>query len=212
MSKSENRQEMREILFRGFHKNEDGNQKAFVNGKWHKGRWVEGYLAETTICAAGNTYVAPVIYGKPKCVFDGDWYEIMRETVGQFTGLYDSTKWDELTKEEKSEFLYPKGEERRKKSDWKGKPIFVSDIVQYNTFDDFDCQSIVKFGKYKQDGSGGEYSAVECVGYYVEVDNFTCPDWCENDPGCFSRYLQTQNILEVASACKVIGKIYDNIF
>lgn len=35
---------MCEILFKGFHKNENGKQKVFVNGEWIKGEWVEGNI------------------------------------------------------------------------------------------------------------------------------------------------------------------------
>lgn len=206
MCKSENRQDAREILFRGFHKEENGKQKAFVNGEWHKGIWAEGYLSETTVCGAENVYVTPVIYEKPEPenIFGGGWYEIIRETVGQFTGVYDSTKWDELTKEEKSKFLYPKSGKRRKKSDWKGKPIFEGDIVRYEFIEEYVLCSVVKFGEYEQDGSDGEYLPTKCIGFYVEVINFDCLD------DCFY-YMKTQNILEVASACKVIGTVYDNL-
>ena len=107
---------------------------------------------------------------------------VIPETVGQYTGLTDKN----------------------------GKRIFEGDIVRYNTYDDFDCQSVVKFGEYNQDGSAGEYSASKCIGFYVDVDNFTCPDWCEYGSNCFSNYLKQQNILEVARYCEVIGNIHDN--
>lgn len=107
---------------------------------------------------------------------------VIPETIGRYTGLTDKN----------------------------GKKIFEGDIVQYLTYDDFDCQSVVKFGEYKQDGSSGEYGARICLGFYVEVDNFTCPDWCENEPECFSDYQKQQNILEIANECEVIGNIYDN--
>ena len=94
--------------------------------------------------------------------------------------------------------------------DKNGEKIFEGDIVQYINSDDFDCQSIVKFGEYKQDGSGGEYGARKCLGFYVDVDNFTCPDWCEDDPDCFPRHMWQQNILEVVDGCEIIGNIYDN--
>ena len=109
-------------------------------------------------------------------------YPVLSETVGQFTGLTDKN----------------------------GKKIFEGDIVRYNTYDDFDCQSVVKFGEYNQDGSAGEYSASKCIGFYVDVDNFTCPDWCEYGSNCFSNYLKQQNILEVARYCEVIGNIHDD--
>lgn len=86
----------------------------------------------------------------------------------------------------------------------------MRDIVQYCTYDDFDCRSIVKFGKYEQDGSDGEYNARDCIGFYVEVDNFTCPDWCENYPEYFRDYYKQQNLLEVVNECEVIGNIHDN--
>lgn len=114
----------------------------------------------------------------------GNWCRIFvePETVGQYTGLTDKN----------------------------GKKIFEGDIVQYLTYYDFDCQSIVKFGEYKQDGSDGEYKASDCLGFYVEVDNFTCPDWCDNEPERFEDYLKQQNLAEVSEECEIIGNIYDN--
>ena len=94
--------------------------------------------------------------------------------------------------------------------DKNGKEIYVGDIIQYNTYDEFDCQSIVKLGEYSQDGSGGEYRATKCLGFYVEVDNFTCPDWCEDEPEYFPHHKSQQNILEIANICEVIGNVYDN--
>lgn len=108
--------------------------------------------------------------------------EVIPETVGEYTNLTDKN----------------------------GKKIFEGDIVQYSTYDDFDCQSIVKFGEYKQDGSDGEYKASDCLGFYVEVDNFTCPDWCDNEPERFHDYLKQQSLAEIASQCEIIGNIYDN--
>lgn len=110
-----------------------------------------------------------------------DWFSVDPETVRQYTGLCDKN----------------------------GNMIFEGDIVQYLTYDDFDCQSVVKFGEYRQDGSSGEYSGRKCIGFYVKVDNFTCPDWCDGAE-CFPDYMWQQNILEVASKCEVIGNIYDN--
>lgn len=107
--------------------------------------------------------------------------EVDPETVGQYTGVTAN-----------------------------GTKIFEGDIVRYNTFDDFDCHSIVAFGEYEQDGSSGEYKPRSCIGFYVSVNNFTCPDWCDNEPEYFSHFLQQQNICEVATKCEVIGNIHDN--
>lgn len=109
-------------------------------------------------------------------------YTVYANTVGQYTGLLDKN----------------------------GKKIFEGDIVQYQTYDDFICTSVVKLGKYKQDGSSGEYNGIDCIGYYVEVIEFICPDWCDEDFCFFHEHLKTQNILEVAKECKVIGNIHDS--
>lgn len=110
-------------------------------------------------------------------------YPVLPETVEQYTGLTDKN----------------------------GRKIFEGDIVQYNIYDDFDCQSVVKFGEYNQDGSAGEYSARKCIGFYVDVDNFTCPDWCEDAPDYFPKHFKQQNVLEVARDCQVIGNIHDSL-
>lgn len=87
---------MREILFRGFHKNENGKQKVFVNGEWIKGEWVYGYpVIDTGDCSLKAE-------GKCFCPHDGtsiffwddDFHEytdcnIIPETLGQYTGLTD---------------------------------------------------------------------------------------------------------------------------
>lgn len=182
---------MCEVLFRG--KRKDNSE------------WVYGYYTELPVGSLGATifsnddeivgedtasYIIKVFEkqhsnysnGKPLLVIECENYEVIPETVGKYTSLTDKN----------------------------GTKIFDGDIVQYLTYDDFDCQSVVKFGKYKQDGSGGEYGAKKCLGFYVEVDNFTCPDWCENEPEYFSNYLKQQNILEIANECEVIGNIHDN--
>lgn len=107
---------------------------------------------------------------------------VIPDTVGQYTGLTDRN----------------------------GTKIFEGDIVRYNTYNDFDCHSAVKFGEYEQDGSAGEYHPKDCIGWYVEVDNFTCHDWAEDDPIYFEDYLTQQNLFEVSDECEVIGNIHDN--
>lgn len=147
------------------------------------GEWVYGAYCpyDWNICGERKGNPQIIIISDNKKI-DGLWCEVIPETVGQYTGLTDKN----------------------------GVKIFEGDIVQYITYDDFDCHSVVKFGKYNQDDSHGEYSERKCIGFYVEVDNFTCPDWCENEPEYYPDYLNCQNILEVASGCEVIGNIHDD--
>lgn len=87
--------------------------------------------------------------------------------------------------------------------DKNGKKIFEGDIVQYTYLDEYILRAVVKFGEYEQDGCGGEYPPKKCIGFYVEVIN----DDCLAD--CFD-YKKTENILQVASECEIIGNIHDN--
>ena len=50
---------------------------------------------------------------------------VLAETVGQFTGLYDSTKWESLSELEQQEWL-----ESHTKDEWRGRKIFEGDIVR----------------------------------------------------------------------------------
>lgn len=155
----------------------------FRGKKEYDGEWIYGLLTIDDFMTTDGIERAYCIKEVPSNRGDSfNWVKVDSKTVGQYTGLND-------------------------KND---KKIFEGDIVQYNTYDDFDCHSIVEFGEYKQDGSAGEYGGRDCIGFYVKVNNFTCPDWCEDEPECFPYYMWQQNVLEVASKCEIIGNIYDN--
>ena len=98
---------MREILFRG-KRNDDG-------GEWHYGGYIHDDSVEPDV-----HIIMEHRGGMFRCV------PVLPETVGQFTGLYDSTKWDDLTEPEKSEWL-----KEHTESEWKGKRIFEGDIVEW---------------------------------------------------------------------------------
>lgn len=70
---------MREILFRGFHPDENGKEKAFVNGEWINGFWVYGYYFEE---------IGSFIKERPGAVSTLT-YLVLTHTVGQYTGLKD---------------------------------------------------------------------------------------------------------------------------
>lgn len=95
------------------------------------------------------------------------------------------------------------------KRDKSGAGIFSGDIVQFVNRYGYDCYAIVRFGKYEQDGSGSEYPPTRCLGFFVEVDSFTCPDG-EDGAESFPEHLYRQNLLEVCADCTVIGNIWDN--
>lgn len=92
---------MREILFRGFHPDESGEQKVFVNGEWVKGYWVYGYYAskKETTYAIEEDYKRYPVKTEHFIIVEQmtDWglpnkfllYPVIPETVGQYTGLQD---------------------------------------------------------------------------------------------------------------------------
>lgn len=57
---------------------------------------------------------------------DGKWNAIViPETIGQYTGLYDATKWEDLSESEQEEWL-----ETHTADEWKGRKIFEGDIIK----------------------------------------------------------------------------------
>ena len=170
-------------------------RKILFRGKrLDNGDWVEGYLyehepplvgivSEKDEPEASKWFIARTGFADWNLPRPVELVEVDPSTVGQYTGLKDKN----------------------------GKRIFEGDLVQYNTFDDFSCCSAVKFGEYDQDGSSGEYTPSVCVGWYVEVCGFTCPDWAEDDPIFFKDCQKQQNLLEVNEMCEVIGNIHDDI-
>ena len=95
------------------------------------------------------------------------------------------------------------------KRDKNGAGIFSGDIIQFMNRYGYDCYAIVRFGEYEQDGSGNEYPPTRCLGFFVEVDSFTCPDG-EDGAESFPVHLYRQNLLEVCEDCTVIGNLWDN--
>lgn len=68
----------REILFKGFHPCENGKDRVFINGEWINGEWIEGYYWKD-IWGDNIEYI----------YYDGEDYEVIPETVGQYTDLTD---------------------------------------------------------------------------------------------------------------------------
>ena len=76
----------REIKFRGFHRDETGKEKIFVNGEWVKGYWVYGVpvFEEDRCYIIQNLFICSHCY---LCTCTKA--QVIPETVGQYTGLKD---------------------------------------------------------------------------------------------------------------------------
>lgn len=72
---------MREIIFRGFYPDKDGKEKVFVNGEWVKGFWVHGYYV--LFDRKEHRIYTGEYFGE----YTDDYYIVIPETVGQYTGL-----------------------------------------------------------------------------------------------------------------------------
>lgn len=108
------------------------------------------------------------------------------ENIMQYTGLRDSTKWEQLTKEEKQQFYNEHRSEDGEtikyqhiddvKRLWKGKEIYEGDIVKVK---------------------GGVTAEV----IFAEYPDF---QWLLRWIGAYEKYYP------FGQECKVIGNIYDN--
>lgn len=90
------------------------------------GEWVEGYL----VC---RKYVCRIVNFDLSLNVEG--FKVIPETVGRYTGIHDSTTWEELSEMERESFFAEIKDETRitnisdAEQYWKGKRIFEDDIV-----------------------------------------------------------------------------------
>lgn len=100
-------------------------------------------------------FVAPVTGIKPM-------NEVERES-GQYTGLKDNTKWEQLTKEEQTKWI------ENNETNWNGKEIYEGDIVK------------------SKDPFGANVATIEIIKFdFIDVDDSTiqaygweCAENCE---------------------------------
>lgn len=76
---------MREILFRGFHPDENGPQEITLDGIKIKGRWVQGDFCHP--CHIVCEEIGDSVLGTNDVVFSD--YDVLPETVGQYINLDD---------------------------------------------------------------------------------------------------------------------------
>lgn len=112
----------REILFKAKRKNwrELSKEEWWVEGSYHNQIYYYGYPCDDhyIIDRTENRY--------------GEYWEIDPETLCQYTGLNDATRWEQLTDEEQKVFLSKrnyKEDRKNRKEDWNGKRIWENDIV-----------------------------------------------------------------------------------
>ena len=104
-------------------------KRALYRGKGYEGNneiWVYGYYVN--VC---NTPTIVVPDTAEEVVVD-------LNSVGQFTGLYDRTQWNELSMNEQREWFAMNDSD-----EWHGRPIFEGDIIKTEDF-----IAVVKFGEY----------------------------------------------------------------
>lgn len=195
------------LLVRAFHECTTGPSVICVNGKWMVGKWLIGYYNYNPLLDRHELFS----YDDIQCYV----HIVVPETIGRFTGLYDNTKWDELTRDEMSAFLHTKKADGKYNSmlDWRGRMVFENDIVQYHLdAHQYDCQSTVHFGTYLQDASMGEYGGALCYAPFVMVDNIICLDEDSYGPEYFPEYEKEDNLYRVLTFHKavVIGDIHSN--
>lgn len=123
---------MREILFRGRRKSD--------------GKWIEGDLSRCVV--VGETNIRRI-----EDNLSTTTHRIDHETVCQYTGLTDNTKWEQLSESEKNKFLSEwnyKKKRRNTKEDWTGRKIFEGDIVRipYKHIKDSICKVTFKDGMF----------------------------------------------------------------
>ena len=100
---------MRQIEFRGKRKD--------------NGEWVYGLYYAEPFYDGEDVYIEHVHIIITE---QGNKYEVIPETVSQFTGMKDSTKWEELTEKEQKAWLAT----GKTKEEWKGREIYEGDVVE----------------------------------------------------------------------------------
>lgn len=130
----------REILFKGKRKDWRELPKEY----W----WVEGnYITDEK--DKSKAYIGYLFGVEDGVVEDCDITEIDPETLCQYTGVNDGTRWEQLSGTEQRKFLVEwniKKDRQNRKEDWNGRKIWENDIVDtYEADSKETLRNVVKF-------------------------------------------------------------------
>ena len=167
------------------------------------GEWGEGFIITT---AKGKVFIVNTAeeYGCGICIqeFAGHRnYEVDPETVGQFTGFYDSTKWEELTPEEQQAFLHQPDLWENTPDTWPGKRIFEDDILQF--------EDVGETGyEYKEGFDYINRAAVVWENGRWELERFLDTNSGVNEDMISRSY--HEDFIQVFGSSKIIGNVHDD--
>ncbi|MCI8339976.1 MAG: hypothetical protein HFH62_15095 [Lachnospiraceae bacterium] len=101
-----------------------------------------------------------------------------------------------------------------------GQEIWENDICQWTNTIYGKCTGVVRYGKWTQDGSGGEYDGTKCLGWYLEVKRVQRREWDdlvltdEEAEEEYPDYKRTISLIDDDSwdiqDFAVVGNIFDN--
>lgn len=92
------------------------------------------------------------------------------------------------------------------------KTIWENDIYRWKNPTYGTCTGIIRFGRYEQDGSGGEYPGIPCYGFYAEVvkiEPYPESGLDESDYPDHMRQISVLEMLERNSDVVLIGNAFD---
>lgn len=94
------------------------------------------------------------------------------------------------------------------------KTIWENDIYRWKNPAYGTCTGIIRFGRYEQDGSGGEYPGIPCYGFYAEVvkiEPYPESGLDESDYPDYMRQISVLEMLERNSDVLLIGNTFDDV-
>ena len=186
---------MREIIFKG--KRKDNNE------------WIEGHLLwyEDGRARITPRHIEIFCLIDDVSVIQHIAYEVDPDTVGQFTGLYDSTKWEDLTIGEQAYFLYPESGEKRSKEDWKGRKIFEGDIFKFpdEIFESYYTSCGTEYNSWEAENYG-------VVGFCEDLGRFDFVEYKFNENAVEADLHENHAIefCDFVSGLEIVGNIHDN--